>query len=128
MAHWLRGGLLRWLTPDAEHREEGTAAMVTMTEPAGALLARIQTERALPHPLRVDLRVNGGAFTIGLTDPTPGDALLYHGGTLVLYVSPTAADALADCTLTTQTTPRGPALAVEVPPAAAAAPAGEPSG
>lgn len=75
--------------------------MVAMTERAGALLERIQAKQSLPHPPRLELRPEDDAITIGMTDPTPSDELLYHGGTLVLYVSPPAADVLAGYTVTT---------------------------
>jgi len=89
--------------------------MVAMTDRAGALLERAQTERELPHPQRLELKPERDAVAIGLSEPTPDDEVLYHGNTEVLYISPEAADALAGYTLTTQDTPEGPALALEPP-------------
>jgi hypothetical protein len=101
MARSLWGGLLVWLKAGTLRRQEGMADMVAMTERAGALLERIQAKQSLPHPQRLELRPEDDAITIGMTDPTPSDELLYHGGTLVLYVSPPAADVLAGYTVTT---------------------------
>lgn len=101
MARSLWGGLLVWLKAGTLRRQEGMADMVAMTERAGALLERIQAKQSLSHPQRLELRPEDDAITIGMTDPTPSDELLYYGGTLVLYVSPPAADVLAGYTVTT---------------------------
>jgi len=89
--------------------------MVALTERAGALLEQIQTEQSLPRPLRIDLTPDNEAVAMGMSDPSPDDELLYHGETLVLYVSAPASEALAGCTLITEDTPQGTRLAVQPP-------------
>ncbi len=86
--------------------------MVAMTERAGELLARFQTEQALPHAPRIDFAPEGGELTMGMSDPCADDEQLYHGENVVLYISAPAAEALAGCTVTTQETPQGIALAL----------------
>ena len=85
---------------------------VALTERAGELLERFQSERALPHALRIDFTPEEGELSMGMTDPCADDERLYHGENVVLYVSAPAAEALADCTVTTRQTPQGIALAV----------------
>jgi len=89
--------------------------MVALTERAGELLERFQAEQALPHALRIDFAPDGGELTMGMSDPCTDDEQLYHGDNVVLYVSAPAAEALAGCTVTTQETPEGIALAVAPP-------------
>jgi Fe-S cluster assembly iron-binding protein IscA len=86
--------------------------MVALTERAGELLERLQTEQALPHAPRIDFAPGGGDLTMGMTDPCADDEQLYHGENVVLYISAPAAEALTGCTVTTQETPQGIALAV----------------
>ncbi len=86
--------------------------MIILTNSAGALLERVQTEQALPHALRLELEAGSDDFSMGLTDPAPDDAVLYHEETPVLYVSAPAAEALGDCTVSTQETPQGTTLTV----------------
>ena len=86
--------------------------MVALTERAGELLERFQIEQSLPHALRIDFTSEAGELSMGMTGPCADDEQLYHGETVVLYVSAPAAQALAGCTVTTQQTPQGTALAV----------------
>jgi Fe-S cluster assembly iron-binding protein IscA len=86
--------------------------MVALTERAGELLERFQTEQALPHALRIDFTSEGGELTMGMSEPRADDEQLYHGENIVLYISAPAAEALAGCTVTTQETPQGIALAL----------------
>lgn len=89
--------------------------IVALTERAGELLERFQTEQALPHALRIDLAAEGDGLTMGMSEPCADDEQLYHGQNVVLYVSAPAAEALASCTVTTQETPQGIALALAPP-------------
>lgn len=89
------------------------AAMIALTNTAGALLERMQTEQSLPHALRLDLEPGSDDFTVGLTEPAADDEVLYHAATPVLYISAPAAEALGDCTLGTQETAEGITLSVE---------------
>lgn len=86
--------------------------MIALTDSAGTLLERIENEQSLPHALRLDLTPTGADFAVGLTEPATDDEVLYFGEAPVLYISAAAAEALGDCTLTTQETPEGPSLAV----------------
>jgi hypothetical protein len=104
-----------WPASGQCRRQERKDNVVNLTERAGALLERIQSEESLPHPLRIELAREDGQFAMGMTEPAPDDEVLYHEDTPVLYISAPAAAALADCTLTTQETAQGTTLAV-LPP------------
>ena len=84
--------------------------MVVMTDGAGALLRQMQTQKELPNTLR--LVVEQGELVVGTTAPAADDEVLYHGGAPVLRLSSDAAAVLDGCTVTTEDTPDGPALAI----------------
>lgn len=86
--------------------------MVAITEPAGALLQRLQIEAALPNPLRIVTADDG--FVVGVTPPAADDEVLYYEGTPVLRIAADASAALAGCTIATQDTPEGPVLTILV--------------
>jgi len=90
--------------------------VVTITEDAADLLARIQTARENASTLRVI--VEQGDFVIGSTDPAQDDEVCFREGEPVLRLTAEAAKALTGFTVATEETPEGPTLAI-VPPAEA---------
>lgn len=92
--------------------------MIILTARAGALLHRLQSARAGPHPPRLVSANNG--YTIELSIAVPTDQALCHAGTPVLYISAEAVTALDGCILTARDLPEGPVLVIMPMPDVAA--------
>ena len=84
--------------------------MVALTEGAGALLRRIQSEQTSANTLRMTL--DAEELVVTATAAAPDDEILYHGDMAVLRLSRDAALALYGCTLAARITAGGEELAV----------------
>jgi hypothetical protein len=89
--------------------------VVTISQDAAELLARIQTGRESASTLRVT--VEQDEFVIGGTEPAQDDEICFHEGSPVLRLTAEASKALTGYTVATEVTAEGPTLAILPPDA-----------
>ena len=86
--------------------------MFTLTEAAGAHLAKILAEQETPENENVVMRVleEEDCFTLTLDQTSPNDMTIAHEGVTVLAIDEQLFQALADYTLDIETTQNGERL------------------
>jgi Fe-S cluster assembly iron-binding protein IscA len=88
-------------------------AMLNVTEPAGAHLARLLSESDAPEDSAARLVSGQGGLTLQLDTPREGDELFEHDGRTILLIDPNVSELVEDKTLALHETEEGTALALE---------------